>query len=31
MLSPYENVIIGNFLYALGLAMGRQSIPVSAA
>lgn len=28
MLSPYENVIIGNFLYALGLAMGRQSMPV---
>lgn len=24
MLSPYENVIIGNFLYGLGLAMGKR-------
>lgn len=24
MLSPYENIIIGNFLYGLGVLMGRQ-------
>lgn len=24
MLSPYENIIIGNFLYGLGLLMGRE-------
>ena len=27
MFHPYENIIIGNFLYSLGLAMGRQSGP----
>jgi len=30
MLSPYENIIIGNFLYGLGLAMGRRPTPVDA-
>lgn len=24
MLSPYENVIIGNFIYGLGLVMGKN-------
>lgn len=28
MLSPYENIIIGNFLYGLGLVMGRRPKPV---
>lgn len=28
MFNPYENVIIGNFIYSLGLAMGRQARPV---
>lgn len=27
MFHPYENIIIGNFLYSLGLAMGRQAGP----
>lgn len=30
MLSPYENIIIGNFLYGLGLAMGRKPERVDA-
>ena len=30
MLTPYENIIIGNFLYSLGLAIGRSPRPVEA-
>ncbi|OWQ84759.1 hypothetical protein CDN99_23805 [Roseateles aquatilis] len=30
MFHPYENIIIGNFLYSLGLAMGRQAGPAPA-
>lgn len=29
MLTPYENIIIGNFLYGLGLAMGAQPRPAA--
>lgn len=29
MFNPYENIVIGNFLYSLGLVMGRRPQPIA--